>query len=52
MIQDGQLIPLAAAYFRGVNAPASLKRGKAVNRHVVLGVFPGWQRPGLIEALQ
>ena len=35
-------------YFRGGNAPASLKRYGAVVVRPEL--FPGWKRPGLIEA--
>ena len=37
-------------YFRGGNAPASLKHGDdELNDDFILG-FPGWKRPGLIEA--
>ena len=50
MIQGGQLIPLAEAYFRGVNAPASLKLGLAVGIQRQADLFPGSKRLGLIEA--
>ena len=37
-------------YFRGGNAPASLKQAKHPYTHPHDRIFPGWQRPGLIEA--
>ena len=38
-------------YFRGGNAPASLKPGCNGPRKTGIGPFPGWKRPGLIEAV-
>ena len=37
-------------YFRGGNAPASLKQVVNALQDLVRGEFPGWKRPGLIEA--
>ncbi len=36
--------------FRGGNAPASLKHEYAEMEFFSEGQFPGWKRPGLIEA--
>ena len=37
-------------YFRGGNAPASLKLLKQAIYPTSRDAFPGWKRPGLIEA--
>ena len=37
-------------YFRGGNAPASLKLAGIVLPCLWVERFPGWKRPGLIEA--
>ena len=36
--------------FRGGNAPASLKQDVVDATRYYLAKFPGWKRPGLIEA--
>ena len=36
--------------FRGGNAPASLKLNETLHGVFKLALFPGWKRPGLIEA--
>ncbi len=40
----------AGSHFRGGNAPASLKRLRPGYRAGSPRGFPGWKRPGLIEA--
>ena len=37
-------------YFRGGNAPASLKLKRLLAAVADMLAFPGWKRPGLIEA--
>ena len=45
-----EFINLRNPYFRGGNAPASLKLAWVGKGLKLTGLFPGWKRPGLIEA--
>ena len=49
MVNVGDL-SLLQADFRGVTAPASLKLLQRRDRYQIKTVFPGCNRPGLIEA--
>ena len=49
LVRPAEGLP-ALPYFRGGNAPASLKLLYLVHGGGAYGQFPGWKRPGLIEA--
>ena len=51
-LQDGLFLEVLGEYFRGGDAPASLKHHSFILAGRTTALFPGWRRPGLIEAIK